>query len=148
MKSLNELYIVDSECPSGLRSKLTGKPVGAIDKWTKGTQYYKVSGKRVHRVIWEITYGQIPDGMEVDHIDRNSLNNHLDNLRLVSKGLNQRNKPCQTNNVLGEKNITVNEYGNYRVRTMLNGRTVSKTFKSLPEAVDYRDSMEVLHGVK
>lgn len=145
---LSERYEVDGTSPSGLRSKLTGKPVGAIDKWTKGTKYYKVCNKRVHRIIWEITYGPLPEGMEIDHIDRNSLNNSLENLRLVSKSLNMRNKPCQSNNVLGEKNIRVNEYGNFRVRVQHNGRKVSKTFKTLHEAITYRDSMEEQHGVK
>lgn len=139
---LNDLYEVDMACPSGLRSKLTGKPVGSIDKWTKGTKYYKVSNKRVHRIIWEILYGPIPEGMEIDHIDRNSLNNHPDNLRLVTKSVNMRNKPCQRNNALGEKNIRMNEYGNFRVRVQVNGKKLSKTFKTLEEAVAYRNLME------
>lgn len=46
----------------------------------------------VHRVVVEafIQY-PIPQGMEVDHINRNPSDNWLENLRIVSRSANQRN---------------------------------------------------------
>ena len=38
----------------------------------------------VHRVIWELVHGAIPEGMDVDRIDHNRTNNFITNLRLVS----------------------------------------------------------------
>lgn len=38
----------------------------------------------VHRVVWESFNGEIPDDMDVDHIDGNPQNNQLSNLRLLS----------------------------------------------------------------
>ena len=38
----------------------------------------------VHRVVAECWLGARPDGMQVDHIDRNSLNNDWHNLRYVT----------------------------------------------------------------
>jgi hypothetical protein len=41
--------------------------------------------KKLHRLIYEAYYGQIPDGYHVHHIDGNKLNNRIDNLQLLSK---------------------------------------------------------------
>lgn len=44
-----------------------------------------------HRHIWRAFNGDIPEGMEIDHIDTNRGNNNLSNLRLVSKKENRNN---------------------------------------------------------
>ena len=46
----------------------------------------------VHRVIWTLVNGDIPDGMTIDHIDRDKNNNRVENLRCVSQGENNRNR--------------------------------------------------------
>ena len=46
----------------------------------------------VHRLVWETFRSSIPNGMTVDHIDRNKTNNNVDNLRLATKTEQQRNK--------------------------------------------------------
>ena len=38
----------------------------------------------VHRLVWEIFNGTIPDGYEINHIDENTKNNYLSNLSVVS----------------------------------------------------------------
>ena len=38
----------------------------------------------IHKVVAECWLGEKPEGYEVDHIDRNSLNNHWTNLRYVT----------------------------------------------------------------
>ena len=38
----------------------------------------------VHRLIWETFMGPIPDGLEIDHINRNRTDNRLENLRVVT----------------------------------------------------------------
>ena len=57
--------------------------------------YWKVTlnGKvyGIHRLLWEAANGPVPDGYVVDHIDRNTLNNSLDNLRAIPKGANRAN---------------------------------------------------------
>lgn len=45
----------------------------------------------VHRVIWEMLMGQIPDNMVIDHIDRNPKNNAIENLRLLTRSQNLHN---------------------------------------------------------
>lgn len=46
----------------------------------------------VHRVVAECWHGEIPEGMQVDHIDRNSLNNDYRNLRYVTKSEQMLNR--------------------------------------------------------
>lgn len=46
----------------------------------------------IHRLVAEAFIGKIPKDMQVDHIDRNKLNNNLKNLRIVTTSENNRNK--------------------------------------------------------
>ena len=56
---------------------------------------------RMHRVImW------CPDGMLVDHIDGNKLNNQRNNLRIATNSENLRNRGKQTNNKSGYKGVS------------------------------------------
>ncbi len=57
---------------------------------TKG--YYVRSGKgyhqALHRLIWEEHNGVIPEGMTIDHINNNKLDNRIENLQLLSRSAN------------------------------------------------------------
>ena len=63
------------------------------DYWTT---LVKIAGKVhrvfIHRVVAECWLGQKPEGYEVDHIDRNSLNNHWTNLRYVTRSEQMLNR--------------------------------------------------------
>lgn len=52
-----------------------------------------INGKtfNMNRAVYIWHFGSIPGGQEVDHIDRNPLNDRIENLRLVSRAENQRN---------------------------------------------------------
>lgn len=56
-----------------------------------------------HRVAWVYMYGPIPEGMEIDHKDRNPNNNAISNLRLATRSDQNRNKRVQSNNRSGLK---------------------------------------------
>jgi len=45
----------------------------------------------VHRLVWMAFNGDIPAGLEIDHIDRDKKNNCLSNLRLVTRSENMMN---------------------------------------------------------
>lgn len=48
--------------------------------------------KLIHRIVWETFNGEIPDGMQIDHIDNNKMNNDISNLQLVSPQENSKLK--------------------------------------------------------
>ena len=53
-------------------------------------KYYCAHGSRwLHREIWKHHRGAIPDGWEIHHRDRNSLNNELENLECVPAELHR-----------------------------------------------------------
>lgn len=66
-----------------------------------GNGYLKVSidGKyfKVHRIIWTMHYGEIPEGLLIDHADGNGNNNLVSNLRLATAQENQRNRQTNAN---------------------------------------------------
>jgi hypothetical protein len=74
------------------RGLIHNRPVGSLNKnykWIKSDLFPRQIG--VHRVIWEMHNGPIPDGMVIDHIDRNTLNNRIENLRLATRSQNSMN---------------------------------------------------------
>ena len=59
-----------------------------------------------HRLVYLYFHGYFPENF-VDHIDRNTLNNKIDNLREVSNSCSSRNtKNVYTNNTSGVKGVS------------------------------------------
>lgn len=82
--------------------ELAGGAVG-----NAGYRAVQVCGERylVHRAVWALHNGRVPDGV-VDHIDRDTGNNHPDNLRLASRGENNANARMSSLNTTGVKGLT------------------------------------------
>ena len=93
---------------------------------------------RIHRLV-ALHYIPLVEGKtEVDHIDRDKTNNNISNLRWCNKSENQRNTGARRNNKLGIKHI---QKRNNIYRVAINTKSVKcdKTFKTLEEAIEYRD---------
>jgi hypothetical protein len=58
-----------------------------------------------HRLAWQMAVGPIPAGMEIDHIDHDPSNNTLNNLRLVTKAGNRRNRSRDSRNTSGVNGV-------------------------------------------
>ena len=43
----------------------------------------------LHRLVWRLEHGAIPDGYELHHVDRNKANWSIDNLLLVDRQTHQ-----------------------------------------------------------
>lgn len=67
-------------------------PIQCIDALGYSKVHYKNKGYAVHRVIYMMHYGEIPKGMEIDHLNHKRADNRIENLRLCSHGENMRNK--------------------------------------------------------
>jgi hypothetical protein len=62
---------------------------------------------KLHRVIYTMVYGRISDEKVIDHIDRNPMNNRIDNLREVDMLVNSRNAKKPNNNTSGVAGISL-----------------------------------------
>ena len=69
----------------------------SINNAGEGYRYFQQhkDGKRInhfiHQLVAKLFIGEKPEGLVVDHIDRNSLNNNVSNLRYITQAENTRN---------------------------------------------------------
>jgi hypothetical protein len=84
----------------------------------------RIDGKAYfeHRIIWVMHYGAIPADVEIDHRDRVTYNNRIENLRLATSQQNQFNISVQRNNQVRLKGVGYDKRrGTYNARIFLNG---------------------------
>jgi hypothetical protein len=120
----------------------TGKPTYVMWKRKKNGRterpygFVVAYGRRyaVHRAVWAVVHGEWPAG-DLDHIDRDTRNNQIENLRLALPVTNSRNKTRAKNNTSGHNGIDWSQ-GGWRVRvgTVFGGR-----YNNLELAIKVRD---------
>nr|DAI72758.1 MAG TPA: endonuclease [Caudoviricetes sp.] len=136
------LDVLDYNSETGLftwKKKLSAR--GAIGK-KAGTKSYgynaiNIDGVRyfAHRLAWLYVYGKWPD-KEVDHIDRNRMNNAISNLRDVSRTVNALNNSPQNINTSGVKGVTFCQSRNkWQAQINVAGKNITLgRFDSIDEA--------------
>jgi len=78
---------------------------------------------QAHRLIFLFYWGYLPK--YIDHIDRNRLNNSIDNLRPATKSQNAINKSMDKKNTSGHRNVYWHKgYKKWRVSLMVRRKTV------------------------
>lgn len=88
-KRFNEIFtyrdgiLIWNFSPNSSVKKFDKADRGRSLKYYTSVQYKGVTYLS-HRVIWQMFYGEIPDGLVVDHKDGNKWNNRISNLRLVT----------------------------------------------------------------
>lgn len=151
---LNDLVYLDE---SDLRWCSNDNVVGCIVKYkdnkyravSQRSSLYKLTGNRlVHRIIWCLLHGSIPEDLTIDHIDGNGLNNSVINMRLVDKPANNRNQKLRNTNKSGVQGVSLRkDTGKWSARIRdNNGKYPSKSFSSFEEAVQWRKDKEQEYG--
>ena len=111
--SLKFLYEVseDGRIFRNVKSKKQNKIVVDYHHSSKGYAFTficregKVQRIPIARVVAECWLGIKPEGYEIDHRDRNSLNNHYKNLRYVTKSEQMKNRDHSNIIETGTKNL-------------------------------------------
>lgn len=118
-----------------------------------GYRRFDYGGKRLtnHVVIWNIFEGEIPKGMQVDHINHNRMDNRRINLRLVSAQDNSKNKSVYKNNTSGFPGVTIEKNGKFKARISLSGKRIALgTFEFFDDAcqavIDARKRLKFHHN--
>ena len=98
---------------------------------------------KIHRLI-ALYYIPNPDNkICVDHINRNRTDNRLDNLRWATHSENNQNRGMRKDNKSGIKNICYGKRDDrYIYRKNIRGVIHHKFFKTLEEAIEYKNQYE------
>lgn len=102
-------------------------------------EYYKWNGGLAHRIVWEAFNGKIPSGHFVDHINRNKLDNRIENLRLATRSQNVHNSYRPKKDGLPRG---ISKSGRKFCATLtVNKVTHRQLFVSLNDAIEWRVSL-------
>lgn len=117
------VFAYNEDSPSGLvwnMCIMTGRYLTAVAKSVgdfagcASVDYWQVTYKnrtyKCHRVIYEILYGEVEDGFCVDHIDGNSFNNKVENLRKIPQCQNNRNTRKRVTNKSGVTGVCLRNF--------------------------------------
>ena len=114
--------------------------------WTarKKRNYFYACGRveggkktEMHRWIMKLASGKKTPGMVIDHINGDSLDNRIANLRAVSHSINASNQQRKG----GHRGISQRK-NCYRVSVFRDGVRKQKSgFKTLQEAIEYRNQL-------
>ena len=148
-KILKERYSYDPES-GDFRSLRTGSVVGyVLKRKNRNTGYkaIKILGKSnyLHRMAFLYMSGEIPD--QVDHINRDGLDNRWANLRPSSGTLNSRNRGAYRNNRSGVMGVNWQKSNSKWVAKIdLPDRLILGYYKNFFDACCARKSAELKYG--
>jgi hypothetical protein len=95
-----------------------------------------------HKLVGEYFLDNPNNYTIVDHIDGNSLNNHVSNLRWVNNQQNTLNSKLPISNTSGVKGVSFHKGRNtWGASWIVNGKKNCKYFKNMDDAVRHREEM-------
>ena len=90
----------------------------------------------IHRLVAQHYIPNPENKREVDHMNRDSHDNRVENLRWTTPKENSQNTGCHSNNKLGFKYIG-GDKNSFRFRRQFGDKTICKSSKSLSNALCY-----------
>lgn len=133
----NVYAVVDDEDFDNLNQYKWSLVRGYAKRMTWDSKTKKVGNLTMHQIV----LGK-KDGFEIDHINRNRLDNRKQNLRHVTKSQNRMNTPVRADSKTGVKGVTLykgrdKKYG-VRIRNKRNGKLLFLgSFYTLKEASSF-----------
>jgi len=107
----------------------------------KGVHYY------IHRIIWKMQTGSIPNDKQIEHDDRNCLNNAWYNLKLVDQFTNMKNQGIPCNNSSGTIGVSFHKHSGSWMGSITHNKCRELTYhKYFDDAADWRKSKELEYG--
>jgi hypothetical protein len=149
-------FVSDRACKCA--NNVAGKRAGHVHTCTVGKRYVQVRVERAlhyaHRIAWTMAHGEIPPGLQIDHINGDGTDNRLCNLRLVTVQGNKRNQRRLSTNKTGFTGVSYcKERGLYEVCASINDRTVhlgrtetAEEGYALRQAFDRENGFHENHG--
>lgn len=131
-----------------------GKEAGSVRKVSYANKYPHVdvfmAGVSIPRdhIVWAIHHGEWPS--QIDHKNRDSLDDRIDNLRPATNNQNARNTSRRSNNTSGYKGVSLDCWtSRYKASIKVNGRTLNLgRFDTAAEAyVAYCKAAKKYYGV-
>ena len=109
--------------------------------------HFRTLSYKAHRLIWVWHYGNIPDNIQIDHIDRNKKNNRIENLRLVTALENRQNMGVRKDNTSGKKGVYWDKNANkWASAISYNGKKhYLGIFSKLEDAIRIREEYEKIY---
>lgn len=103
----------------------------------------------VHQIVWVLHNGDVPDGLEIDHINGQRNDNRIENLRLVTRSENLQNTRTPNHSSTGIKGVSFDKGScKYRAHISTDGKTeFLGSFTLLEDAFSVRAEAELqLHS--
>jgi len=145
-----EIVLYDKKCNEKARTIIDAEDVEKVKeyKWCFGQGYVVTNTGNGFRHIQHLLLGIKPSRKkQIDHKDRDPLNNRKSNLRFCTQAENLSNRPKQKNNKSGFKGVRKHRK-KWQARIVVNQKTTYLgTFKTKTEAVKvYNAACSRYHG--
>ena len=132
-KDIGDYIAYSEESKTGLINKVDrhyrakkDQEAGSINSRGYYSMFFKNKRYVNHRIVYFLNTGIDPEEKQVDHIDRNRLNNKISNLRLATNKQNQDNRKKQKNNTSGVTGVSWHKRDNrYYAHILYNKKKLS-----------------------